>query len=115
MIKFSLHPSQSAESFAASLVDAREELAVIDSLVDNGTTVHTASFKGRDGSNVTLFWTEDNNGSVATVWEHTYAALSFNVPEPGVSVVMQGIYDAEDKIHAAQCEHCKAEAYSVGE
>jgi len=86
MIKFSLHPSQASDdSFAPHLVDVTNELVMINEMMDEGLSVHARTFRAPDNSNVTVFWTADASGRVATVWEHTFTVLTFNAPPTGLA------------------------------
>lgn len=93
MIMFSLHPSQ--REFAASLVDERTALHDINLMVDGGTQVTARTFVSPKGENVTIFYTCDSRGRVATLWEHTYHHLTFNVPD-GTEVITSELLKTED-------------------
>lgn len=65
---------------ATVVMGAREGIELIDSMVTSGELVETRTFKGRDGSNVSVFWTRDGSQGVGTLWEHSYSVLRFDVP-----------------------------------
>jgi len=121
MIKFSLHPSQASDdSFAPHLVDVTSELVMINEMMDEGLTVHVRTFTAPDSSNVTVFWTADESGRVATVWEHTFRALTFNAPPAGLTEESAVLQEA-DSVSQHESAPLRAswvgydEDYAVGE
>lgn len=95
MIMFSLAPAQ--RDFAASLVDPRTALHDINLMIDSGVTVHARTFQSPKRENVTVFYTLDSRGHVATLWEHVYSALTFNTPEtPIAAEITRELLNAED-------------------
>lgn len=75
MIKMSLKPSLTC---APCEVDTLPELLLIEQMREDGLCVHAETFLSPQEENVTVFWTADDHGHVAMVWEHTYRALSFS-------------------------------------
>ena len=113
MIMYSLHPSQ---HFAPELVEPNAALELIEDMRKEGTTVHTATFAGRDGRSVTAFWTTDQHGAVATLWEYSYAFFTFNAP-PTVGQIHESVavQAEQDKINAGGVHLSVDDEYAVGE
>lgn len=114
MIKFSLHPSQVDDSsFAPHLVSVPDELVMINEMIDEGLDVHARTFTSPKGENVTVFWTDDTHGHIATVWEHTFQTLTFNAPPVGLADESAVLVE-EEHVNGAHSATDAAE-YAVGE
>lgn len=110
MDMLSLHPSQ---HYAPTQVDATDALVVIQEMLEEGVNVNTRTFHAPTGANVTVFWTTDGAGQVATVWEHAYVTLSFNASDAGAGEESAVLQEA-DNVTASR-ESGESEGYAVGE
>lgn len=109
MIMYSIHPTQ---NLAPVVVDAGEAMDCMQSMLRDGVSVQTNTFQAPDGASVSVFYSRDGQGRVATVWEHTYQTLGFNVPPQGLgehSVVLQ----TADMVTLGANDN--PDGYSVGE
>lgn len=115
MIKMSLHPTQSGmNGFTPREVNTTDELVIINEMMDEGLTVHARTFQGPDRrSNITVFWTTDADGHVATLWEHTYQVLSFNVAY-GLAEESAVLQEA-DTVTQQECAATTDDMYARGE
>lgn len=115
MIMLCLHPTHVHPTVE---IDTTNALVDIQTMMEEGVTVNTRTFRGPVGQNVTVFWTTDGQGNVATVWEHTFTLLSFALPAPGAlreesAVLQEADRDADGlEGRAADAEY---DAYAVGE
>lgn len=113
MIMFSLAPAQ--RDLAASLVDPHTALHDINLMIDDGVKVYSRTFLSPKDERVTIFYTLDSRERVATLWEHTYQHLNFNVPvTPIAREVTREMFQTADHALVGRDLPCP-DGYSRGE
>lgn len=109
MIMYTLHPTQ---HFAPTLVDNEEALGCIQEMVKDGVAVHTTTFNTPKGESVAIFWSADGNGTVATLWEYTFQAVSLNVAPADIEI-RSVLLQTEDAVNHPSAD--RDTEYAVGE
>lgn len=110
MIMRTLHSTQ---PFAAEWVGDHGALDLIHAMVADGTRVMTTDFYSPNREHVILFWTTDNAGNVATLWEYTMHFLPNVSPTREVREVMRTQYEVSDAELASRPGN--EDTYAVGE
>lgn len=113
MIMFCLHPAH-RDVHGPEEISGRDALAIIEGLVKDGLTVRTTTFEDRDGTPVVIFWSVDASGGVGTVWQHTFSAVTFNVPAPDIAV-RSVILEMNDVSTLSPIRRAPVTEYAVGE
>lgn len=76
MIMRTLHPSQ---DFPTVPITDTEGLSLLNAMWCDGVTMFVRSFTAYEGETVTVFWTVDQWGTVATVFEAAWK-INFKAP-----------------------------------